>query len=124
MESLLFVPMRISSCWAYNDETWSSDTACPFSVRLRHTNTYGEWQEWVDYRLLEKSNIRKACKTCSDHKPAVHDSERPVTLAQLRTVITGQQSPFPDDWRTVKMPQNRSFMHFILLTGSNWLEQP
>jgi hypothetical protein len=46
----------------------------------------------VVFCLLEKSNIRKTTKTCFGHKPAIHDSERPVSLAQPGTATYGQNT--------------------------------
>ena len=54
-----------------------------------------ECRVWVDCCLLEKSNIRNACKTCSGEKPAIRDSERSVPLAQPGTATYGQNRTFP-----------------------------
>jgi hypothetical protein len=65
------------------------------TIHSCHFGQFGERRLWVDYCLLEKSNIRKTCKACSDHKPAVHNSERPVSLALPGTTKYGQTLPFP-----------------------------
>ena len=69
-----------------------------FTVRCCHPSFLAERRNCVDYCLLEKSNISKASRTCSGRKPAVHDSERPISLPQRGTAKYGTKrhclSPF------------------------------
>jgi len=62
-----------------------------FVARMSASRMIALWPLGVVCRLLDKSNIRETWKTSSDHKPAVHDSERPISVAQPDTAKNGHK---------------------------------
>jgi hypothetical protein len=61
-----------------------------FTLRSGHAAQNPVLPFRVVCRLLDKSNIRETRKTSSDHKPAVRDSERPISVAQPGTAKTAK----------------------------------
>ena len=65
-----------------------------FVERMSAFSVGTRWPLGVGSRLLEKSNIRKACKTCSDRKAVLRDSEPPTPLRHPGTAEFGHERAF------------------------------